>query len=181
VEALKPSTGRSGDKYGVLLAGACMVDRLLGDTAAWLGEGMTSQRVRTWVAEELGDRSFEGDNKLTLKVIPEILALGIEPGSLFRGIKIDFPPCGFHVSARTGEERLFFYPQTLSMVWEAWKGGQNVDQRTESRSALAQQADAMHFSKSEQIKIMGINRRVRLASPEVTAAVKQRVDSEVMR
>lgn len=176
VESLKPSTGRSGDKYAVLLAGARMVDHLLGDPQAWFGTGMTSQRVRAWVDRELLNTTFDGDNKLTLKVIPEVLALGLKPGSTFRGLEIDYPPCGFHRNARSGEERLFFHEGMLPLVWEVFKGAQNVDQRTESRSALTQQADAMHFSRSEQIKIGGVNRRVRVAPPEVAAVVRERTD-----
>jgi hypothetical protein len=180
VDLLRPSSGRAGDKYAVLLAGARMVDCLLGDTYAWNGEGMTSQRVQTWVNGELNTTSFDGDNKLTLKVIPEILALGLRPGESFKGVKIEYPPCGFHRHARSGEVRLFFQDNLLPLFWEVFKGGHNVDKRTESASSLRGQAEGMGFIKSQQIIIEGVNRRVWVAPPEVTETMLQRVpDSTV--
>jgi hypothetical protein len=182
VDALRPSTGRSGDKYAVLLAGARMVDCLLGDSGAWVGEGMTSHRVATWVAGELNTTSFDGDNKLTLKVIPEVLALNLQQGAAFKGVQIDYPPCGFHQNARTGETRLFFHEGLLPLIWEVFKGAHNVDKRTESSSSLKGQADAMGFTKSVQINIQGVNRRVWVAPPEITEALRERVpDSSVYR
>jgi hypothetical protein len=182
VDALRPSTGRSGDKYAVLLAGARMVDCLLGEDEAWNGEGMTSHRVQTWVSGELTTTSFDGDNKLTLKVIPEVLTLNLQQGDTFKGIKIEYPPCGFKRDGRTGETVMFFHGRLLPLVWEALKGSHNVDNRTESAHSLEGQADAMGFTKSVQININGVNRRVWTAPQEVTETLIQRVpDSTVYR
>lgn len=182
VDALRPSTGRSGDKYAVLLAGARMVDHLLGEAGAWNGEGMTSHRVQSWVSGELNTTSFDGDNKLTLKIIPEVLSLNLQQGDTFKGVKIEYPPCGFKRDGRTGAPQLFFHGRVLPLVWEVLKGSHNVDNRTESAHSLEGQAEAMGFSKSVQININGVNRRVWVAPPEVTEALRERVpDSTVYR
>lgn len=180
VDLLRPTTGRAGDKYAVLLAGARMIDHLLGDRHAWDGEGMTSHRVQSWVNQQLSATSFAGDNKLTLAVLPEILSLNFQQGDSFKGIKIDYPPCGFKRDGRSGEIQLFFHGKLLPTFWAALKGTHQVDARTESAASLAQQAENMGFEKSVQINICGVNRRVWVAPPEITEAMLERVpDSTV--
>lgn len=177
VDDLRPATGRAGDKFAVLLAGARMVDHLLGEPDAWDGEGMTSFRVRAWVGHQVDDSSFDGDNKLTLRVIPEVYGLGLQMGDTFRGMEVKFPPVGFAPIAKWGgEERLFFRAPELSKVWEAWKGTAHVDQRTESRTALEQQARAAGFTPSYGLKLHGVNQRVWYATAEVTEAMRSRLD-----
>lgn len=180
VDTLRPSTGRAGDKYAVLLAGARMVDRLLGEEGAWAGEGMTSFRVARWVEHQLEDTTFDGDNKLTLRVIPDVFGLDIPVPDKFKGVPVPFPPCGIAEISGFEGERLFIQMTILSNVWEAWKGVHNVDLRTESRSALEQQAKAAGFVPSgKAVRLRGrgdLNpQRLWVAPLHVTEAVRSRL------
>jgi hypothetical protein len=182
VDTLKPVPGRLGDKYAVLLTGARMIDRLLDEPGAWDGEGPTSGYVAAWVASQLEQRSFEGDNSLTTEVIPTVYGLDITLGDKFRGsVEVKFPPCGIGEFAEYPGERLFVQMTILANVWEAWKGAHNVKQRTETRRALEQQAKAAGFEKVDRPtrllhrRDLPVQRSLWIASEDVTEAMRERL------
>jgi hypothetical protein len=187
VDTLRVAPGRQGDKYAVVLAGARMIDGLLGEEGAWEGEGPTSYYVNHWVEQQLDQRSFEGDNSLTTEVIPTVGGLGLQTVDsmgkcvdMFRGIPVPFPPCGIAEIAAFEGERLFIQLTILANVWEALKGAHNVKQRTETRKALEQQAKAAGFVKTANpVRLPGRRdlavQRLWVAPESVTEAMRERL------
>src|SRR5699024_3912910 len=56
------TSGRSGAKHGVLVAGACLVESIL--AGEWVEEGKIVKEVRKWVQQDR-DVSLDQDNALT--------------------------------------------------------------------------------------------------------------------
>lgn len=130
--------GRVGEKEAVLRAGARLLDALTGHED-WSGGGTHATTVDAWLAEEGNSgRTFEGDNKLTMTVIPWALQSREWPRS-----PIAFG--GGQPAFLEGDEddlegvTIWFSPRRLAQCWEEQQRGR-VDVRTETYDALLAQA-----------------------------------------
>lgn len=159
VDEVKPCAGRLGDKYAVILAGACFVDHLLGDPMAWHKKGTTFQRVMEWVKEDM-KYANSWDNALTTDVLPWALheyGDWSEPGmNMFEPIKISgktFKTAPAFYRLDGGQDSIFIHPRTLADAWRAFKGNQ-VEDRVHSGPAFVAQAKIAGFE-DKVIKING--------------------------
>lgn len=160
IDETKPCPGRLGDKYAVLLAGACFVDHLLGDPKAWSKKGSTYERVAAWVEEDL-KYANAWDNALTTEVLPWALHEYGEWGKSgmeqFEPIKISgksfvTAPAFYREEAMEGGA-IFIHPRTLADAWRAFMGNK-VEDRVHSAAALVAQAKIVGFQE-KVIKLKG--------------------------
>jgi hypothetical protein len=159
IDETKPCSGRLGDKYAVILAGACFVDHLLGDSKAWIKKGATYQRVWEWVQEDMKFAN-SWDNALTTDVLPWALH---EYGDwdltkIYEPIKISgksfvtAPAFYRHSNGTLDGDGIFIHPRTLADAWRAFKGGK-VEDRVHSAAAFVAQAKAAGFEQ----KVINLN------------------------
>jgi hypothetical protein len=163
IDETKPCPGRLGDKYAVLLAGACFVDHLLGSPKAWNKKGETYQRVMAWVKEDM-KLANSWDNALTTDVLPwalheygDWMNLSAFPGAM-EPIKISgktfvTAPAFYRRSDSFGGDGIFIHPRTLADAWQAYKGHKTED-RVHSSGAFVAQAKIAGFTE-HVIKING--------------------------
>jgi hypothetical protein len=161
IDETKPCPGRLGDKYAVILAGACFIDHLLGDAKAWTKKGATYERVMAWVQEDMKFAN-SWDNALTQEILPWALheygnwaTPGVEQ---FEPIKISgktfkTAPAFFRDEGVYGTA-IFIHPRTLADAWQAYKGSYKVEDRVHSSSALVAQAKIVGFEE-KVIKVSG--------------------------
>lgn len=160
IDETKPCAGRLGDKYAVILAGACFVDHLLGDPKAWTKKGLTYARVAAWVKEDMKFAN-SWDNALTTEVLPwalheygEWAGIGM---AAFEPIKISgksFVTAPAFYRQESGMfDAIFIHPRTLADAWHAYKGHKTED-RVHSASAFVAQAKIAGFEE-KVIKING--------------------------
>jgi hypothetical protein len=160
LDEVKPCPGRLGDKYAVVLAGACFIDHLLGDPKAWIKKGGTYQQVMSWVKEDMKFAN-SWDNALTTEVLPWALheygdwsAQGMNS---FEPIKISgktfvTAPAFYRQEGMHGDG-VFIHPRTLADAWGAFKGHKAED-RVHSAAAFVAQARVAGFEE-KVIKING--------------------------
>ena len=161
--------GRFGDRMAVIRAGARLLDELVAvDPTPWEGTGEHAQRVDAWVKAQLADH-LDRDNSLTLKLVPWALrAWGFPtaPGASesmgrFSGVDTpvfvqEFGPEGLDGSGGT---RVWVSTSLLADAWRR-EAGRGVSERTETSSALEQQAQALGASDQFHV-IQGSTRRMR--------------------
>jgi hypothetical protein len=146
MEALKQAKtkaqGRQGDKFAVLRAGAHLLELLVGQEKA--GEGQHSRTVEAWIERQTLEGWLERDNTLTTQLIPwAIRTFGYptHPQTTENGrfAGIDTPA---FTKNETDQTELWV---SIPLLAQAWARDRNhrVDQRTESETALKQQADAL--------------------------------------
>ncbi len=186
---LRKGTGRRGDKYAVLRAGARLFDALLGEEGAWEGQGQTAQWVDPWVeAEVRSTQGVENDNRITIKLIPwaiqqwgPISPDGQVPPVDYRGSRNQAPP----VLVKEAKEDTFDDPEVwvntarLARAWEEAQNGR-IDARLESAEGLAAQVPQICWSRSvEQInrRINGVQTVYRKLLPEYARLVLNRAES----
>jgi hypothetical protein len=159
LDEVKPCSGRLGDKYATVLAGACFVDHLLGDQKAWSKKGATFERVSAWVKEDLKTANA-WDNALTSEVLVWALHeygewFGVAPDS-FEPVKISgktfINAPAFYKEFGMEGEGIFIHPRTLADAWRAHKGNQFED-RVHSAAAIVAQAKVAGFQE-KVIKIL---------------------------
>jgi hypothetical protein len=185
---LRKGTGRRGDKYAVLRAGARLFDFLLGEDGAWEGEGQTAQWVDPWVeAEVKATAGVENDNRITIKLIPwAIQQWGtISPdGQLtpvdYRGSRNQAPP----VLVKDVDPESFDDPEVwvntarLARAWEEAQGGR-VDSRLESAEGLAAQMPQVSWARNlEQLnkRVNGVQVAYRKLLPDYARLVLARAE-----
>jgi hypothetical protein len=160
VDEVKPCPGRLGDKYAVLLAGACFVDHLLGDPKAWHKKGATFQKVMSWVKEDM-KYANSWDNALTTDVLPWALHeygdWATSGMAAFEPIKISgktfvTAPAFYRQEGMHGEA-IFIHPRTLADAWRAFMGNK-VEDRVHSAAAFVAQAKIAGFEE-KVVKISG--------------------------
>lgn len=158
IDETKPCSGRLGDKYAVILAGACFVDHLLGDPKAWIKKGSTYTRVMAWVQEDMKFAN-SWDNALTTEVLPwalheygDWLTTGVcEPVKISGKTFVTAP--AFYRQEGGMFDSVFIHPRTLADAWHAYKGHKTED-RVHSASAFVAQAKIAGFTE-KVIKIPG--------------------------
>lgn len=147
----RKATGRHGDKLAVLMAGAMLLDSLVGHPGAWEGEGEHYRRVAGWCSQR--EQVLDQDNALTIKILPWALRMWDYPDEptitehgKFAGIRTPAYIVGDPESNETldggGGVTVFFHPKLLAEAW-AREVGSRVDARTETSVALTQQANAL--------------------------------------
>lgn len=174
--------GRHGDKAAVLMAGACLLDFFLGHPDAWSGGGDNAQQVQAWTIAN--ERGLIADNALTITILPWALRLyhvhdQPEEHSMGRFSGIDTPAFIKHIgdpNSLEGADEIWFSPTKLYDAW-ARDHNQRVDARTETKTAIAQQADRVSVpGSSKPIKILGTQRveRYRKLLPDYFRTVLSR-------
>lgn len=172
--AKRQGSGRHGDKLAVLRAGACLLDALCGHDGAWEGQGEHARRVEDWATSGSGTGWLDKDNALTAKILP--WAISMFPGNSaventmgrFQGID---SPVVVNKNSRTDEENegtlmesnfpkkeIWFSVPLLALAYHRDRAGR-VDQRTETKEALQQQAAALGKLPGKAIMIKGTGRR----------------------
>lgn len=176
-EGRRTNSGRNADKWAILRAGARLLDYLVakdGDehAEAWAGNGVHADRVETWIEAASSGGIASNENSLTLKVLPwairtfnypEVAKAGERPGDLDAPVFIKSAGLRLpaNVQAMLGHEAeeeesgpvIWFSTALLAQAFERDKHGR-VERRTETESALKDQADAMH-APSKRWKIAG--------------------------
>jgi hypothetical protein len=150
LDEVKPCPGRLGDKYAVVLAGACFVDHLLGDSKAWIKKGDTYAQVMSWVEEDMKFAN-SWDNALTTEILPWALhEYGGWAGSdinSYEPIKISgktFVTAPAFYKEDDTKEGIFIHPRTLADAWRAYVGNKAED-RVHSSAAVVAQAKIAGF------------------------------------
>jgi hypothetical protein len=148
LEEEKPKAGRSGDKYAVVLAGACFIDHLRGDRGAWSRKGYTYNLVSKWVASQVRDEAEDWENSLTLEILPWALR---EFGTWeswddrdrvqISGVRFSSAPAFWY----RGD--IVFHADTLSNAWRLYARN-GYEQRVHDNKALVSQGKRVGFQKA---------------------------------
>lgn len=171
--------GRAADKVAVLRAGAKLLDYLVSedpDEYDWDEGGVYTERVEAYIEGNPISTASTVDNALTLRVLPWALRAWDYPMDAPQAKRDKFEthtPVFLRVPGKKGgveeilnnpaligEEQveLWFSVPFLAESWSNNRRG-SVDKRTESESALKQQADAIRHgtdtSAGKQIRIQG--------------------------
>lgn len=135
-------SGRIAEKAQVLRVGSMLLDQMLGHEGAWEGRGAHAQRVAQWLADDTNvGRSFDGDNRLTMDILPWALRAFDFPTSPVAGgggrgafIEVDLDE-----EQLDSEAVVWFSPKRLAEVWYEYRHG-HVDTRTETAESFVEQA-----------------------------------------
>lgn len=148
LEEEKPKAGRSGDKYAVVLAGACFIDHLRGERGAWSRQGSTYAQVSKWVAFQSASEAEDWENALTLEILPWALREygdweAWEDRSKVRisGVEFQAAPAFWY----RGD--IVLQPETLSNTWRLF-ARTGYEQRVHDTKALLEQAKRVGFVKA---------------------------------
>lgn len=173
--------GRSGSKYGVLVAGACLLDSIINQT--WVTNGEHAQRVRSWVADNKA-RELDQDNTLTREILPWVLRTFDMPHSVevYDGGKWDKlkTPAIIKNSDGIGETwEIWYSPTALADVWDRYKNGR-VSTRTATTTALQQQAKVLGGDRKSH-RIIGTKQQLKMRKlpSEYVPAVLERTGQEL--
>jgi len=184
--AKKEGKGRHGDKVAVLMAGAQLLDSLLGHGGAWRGDGEHAQRVAKWAKAHEG--LMTADNTLTMEVIPWALRQfsGLSAPQVHMGrfdgmvTPVFVKDNGAPDLEQAGGREVWISSSVLSDVWNR-EHNHRVDARTATKTALSQQADRVTVDgSSKSFKITGTSKvaRYRRLTPEYAKLVLERAESD---
>jgi hypothetical protein len=162
MEALKRAKtkgqGRHGDKLAILRAGAHLLEILTGQENP--GEGTHTVNVEQWIATQELQGWLDRDNTLTTQLVPWALrsfgypehASTTDHGR-FEGI--DTPA----FSKNNGDETEIWV--SIPLLAQAWARDRNhrIDTRTQSETALKQQADSLKTEGGKTFHILGGNHK----------------------
>lgn len=170
VAALRLGTGRRADGYGVVRAGARVLDWLLDPTGDWeaavAGQGASAALVDAWVTGEDASAPDEAEDFLTLTVLPwAVRQFGDEPDIVelvYKGYRPKVWPAKNRNEnqddTRTKEEYgpgpwIYFNASELCEVW-ALKAGKADETRLINANSVVRQASALGLMK-RSIKLAG--------------------------
>lgn len=168
--------GRAGDKAAILLAGARLMDHMLGESEAWTGKGETSQRVEAWLGMQ--DQGDSAENALTLEVIPWALSawnLPRNPKAGEPGRDVITPAfVKGDLDTFDGVE-IWFNTKFLAEAWRKRNG--KVELRTHTEEAFNDQAKALGLTGTKQTRVDGATYkpRYRVISGVLAQDVLERV------
>lgn len=201
-EGRQGGSGRTGDKYAILRAGARLLDYLVAtdeDSAgwAWDGKGEAAPLVEQWISEAEASGVGSNENSLTLEILPWALRTFKYPDKpyaaetdrdLDRPVFVQHKDRGLArtvqgllgdpVSAEDGPE-IWFNTSLLAQAWEREKHGR-VERRTQTESAFKDQANALH-APSKRWKIANSGGRLayyRSISGDLARAVLERAEGK---
>lgn len=162
VKALKPATGRVGDSYGIVRAGARVLDWLLAETdaeraTALAGNAPSAALVDAWAVESIAALPSDTDDLLTLQILPWAVRTFSDPDEYgempkYKGQRFPLYPAKVRdpgeddARTKTPYEGdgpwVYFNAATLSEAWTA-KEGKGDETRLASAEAIARQAKAV--------------------------------------
>ena len=137
--------GRTGSKYGVLIAGACLVQSIL--EGAWTESGHIVDRVKRWASSD-DAAQLEQDNTMTREILPWAIRYWNTPDavSITEGGRMDQIKTPVVIrepqDVMSTEPEIWYSTTLLADAWERHKAGR-VKPRTESSQALMDQAKAL--------------------------------------
>lgn len=186
-EEARKGSGRNADKLAVLRAGARLLDSLVGHPLAWTTGGDHYQRVVAWCNSR--EQVLSQDNTLTRKILPWALRLWNMPdepelttdlGNL-NGIRTPAFVEGDLEASQTldggGGPQIYYSATYLAEAWAKYHNGK-IEPRTESETALSQQAQALGGSKPQSKRVRGtrLTGKYRLVPAEYVGEVLSRVE-----
>lgn len=138
-QAKTKGQGRHGDKLAVLRAGAHLLELLVGQEKP--GRGMYATEVEQWIADQNANGWLELDNTLTTQILPWALRTYGYPDS--PSITEDGRFAGIDTPAFYREPNELWV--SIPLLASAWARDRNhrIDARTETETALKQQAEAL--------------------------------------
>lgn len=161
---LRKGSGRRGDKYAVLRAGARLFDHLVGAPGAWEGRGDSAVWVDAWVERQLSETAgVEEDNALTIRLLPWALQQwgfispdGVIPTVQYRGSRDQAPPVLVKLAdeGTMDENEVWVNTSRLAQAWEEAQSGR-VDSRLETAEGL--RAQITQIAETSRVQM---NRRI---------------------
>ncbi|AWY07539.1 DNA primase/polymerase [Streptomyces phage LazerLemon] len=170
VAALRPGGGRRADGYGVVRAGARVLDWILDPARDWekakAGKGASAALVDAWAKAAMEGQPDEAEDFLTLTVLPwAVRQFGGEPDVLelvYKGYRPKVWPAKIrneHQDDTKGKEpypagpAIYFNASELCEVW-ALKEGKGDETRLINSNSVSRQAGALGLMK-RSIKLGG--------------------------
>jgi hypothetical protein len=160
VKELKPTGGRVGDSYGIVRAGARVLDWLLAEdadrAAALAGEGESAALVDAWATESIAALPADTDDLLTLQILPWAVRTFSDPDQygdmpLYKGYRYPLYPAKVRDESKDDARSKTPYPDgpviyynaaTLAEAWTA-KEGKGDETRLASAEAITRQSKAI--------------------------------------
>lgn len=183
LRSLRMGTGRRGDKYAVLRAGARLFDALLGYEDPWEGNGPTAQWVDPWVVAEVeASTGIENDNRITIRLLPWAIrqwGADAHPGSAvqpvdYRVSRNQAPPVLVQMAdpESLDDPEVWVNTTRLARAWEEAQGGR-IDSRLESVEGLQAQVQQISFGKDVRVskKVAGATTWYRKLLPDYARLV----------
>lgn len=187
-------SGRNGDKDLVLLAGARLLARMLGE-----GHGNTLLGVHEWIARESAGTTEDGDNTLTLRILPRLLrevrfSQHVVQGGdrdRWRYTPVVIKPVGAtraarqiamrwledgdraSIGANPDEFEIWYHISEVADCWATLQHGR-IDQRTESLASLKQQTAALNTRRTSA-RVAGVPQSRPLMYRAITGALAAQV------
>ncbi|UTN93062.1 DNA primase/polymerase [Streptomyces phage Marky] len=192
VASLRQGGGRRADGYGVVRAGARVLDWLLDPEGDWgravAGEGASAALVDAWATGELADAPDEAEDFITLTVLPwAVRQFGGEPDVetlVYKGYRPKVWPAKVrneHQDDTKGKEpyppgpAIYFNASELCDVW-ALKEGKGDETRLINTNSVTRQAAALGLMK-RSIKIGGAGQaRYWVITGELAQAILDRAE-----
>lgn len=192
VAALRPGGGRRADGYGVVRAGARVLDWLLDPAGDWekakAGEGASAALVDAWAQEAMAGQPDEAEDFLTLTVLPwAIRQFGAEADVTelnYKGYRPKVWPAKIrneHQDDVKGKEpypagdALYFNASELCEVW-ALKEGKGDETRLINGNSVSRQAAALGLMK-RSIKLAGAGQaRYWVVTGDLAATILERAE-----
>jgi hypothetical protein len=154
----RKGSGRAADKAAILRAGARLLDCLVatdddGRAEAWQGTGQHAVVTEAWLESQETESAKFAENALTFEILPWAMRhfnYAVEPRAGIRPEDMDTPVFvrgidengQFSTDGDSGLE-IWFNAVMLAEAWERFKNGR-VERRTQTATALKDQADALH-------------------------------------
>ena len=190
VASLRQGGGRRADGYGVVRAGARVLDWLLDPEGDWgsaaAGQGASAALVDAWATSELADAPDEAEDFLTLTVLPwAVRQFGAEADVselIYKGYRPKVWPAkerNEHQDDTRGKEpypsgpAIYFNASELCEVW-ALKEGKQDETRLINTNSVTRQASALGLMK-RSIKLGGAGQaRYWVVTGDLAATIMER-------
>jgi hypothetical protein len=161
VKALKPTTGRVGDSYGIVRAGSRVLDWLLAESdadraEALSGKGHAAAVTDAWAVASIAALPADTDDLLTLQILPWAVRTFSDPDEFgemakYKGQRFPLYPAKIRNDAEDDARTktpypagpvIYFNAATLAEAWTA-KEGKGDETRLASAEAITRQAKAL--------------------------------------
>lgn len=192
VASLRPGSSRRSDAYGVVRAGARVLDWLLDPAGDWeaakAGQGASAALVDAWAVDEMDAAPDESEDFLTLTVLPwAVRQYGggpdiIDPDLRYKGYQPKVWPAKIRDESRDDVRgkteypdgpAIYFNASELCEVW-ALKEGRGDETRLINTNSVARQASAVGLMK-RSIKLAGASQaRYWVLTGDLARAVLER-------
>jgi len=162
MEALKRAKtkgqGRHGDKLAILRAGAHLLEILTGQENP--GEGTHTVNVEQWIATQELQGWLDRDNTLTTQLVPWALRSFGYPEHASTTDHGRFEGIDTPAFSKNNEDETEIWV-SIPLLAQAWARDRNhrIDTRTQSETALKQQADSLKTEGGKTFHILGGNHK----------------------